>query len=311
MVDGGRAPGTVLMLSHWPKSGTPAHLKDDLSAQIAFRWLDQQAAEPADLVSNDHFDEDGLVSVFALEQPEAALRQRELLIDVAAAGDFAVYRDRRAAQIAFTIACWNDPDRSPLGAQPFALPYPQRAAAMYLELLPRLPELMAAPERYREHWADEAAHLDESEDAIRSGALVIEERPELDLAIVRTAGAAARRTVHRFTQQRQARWHPMAIHNATNCLRTLLIDGASYELHYRYESWVQYMTRRPAPRVDLTPLAAELTAREPTGKWQFDGVKELAPRLWREGDSALAPEDVIERVTGFLARGAPAWDPYD
>ena len=52
----------------------------------------------AELVSNNHFDEDGLVGVFTLLEPGTALGLRELLIDTARAGDVATYRDRRAAR---------------------------------------------------------------------------------------------------------------------------------------------------------------------------------------------------------------------
>jgi len=67
IVDGSANAHTTLTLSHWPRSGTPLEYRDDLSAQIAFRFLDHpRGYEPAEIVSNNHFDEDGLVSVFAL-----------------------------------------------------------------------------------------------------------------------------------------------------------------------------------------------------------------------------------------------------
>ena len=44
----------------------------------------------ATVVSNNHFDQDGLVGVFALSFPEEAEARRDLLVEVARAGDFAV-----------------------------------------------------------------------------------------------------------------------------------------------------------------------------------------------------------------------------
>jgi hypothetical protein len=44
VVDGASNPSTVLNLSHWPKSGTDARLKDDLSAQIVFRYGNRRAS---------------------------------------------------------------------------------------------------------------------------------------------------------------------------------------------------------------------------------------------------------------------------
>ena len=62
--DGAALPSTVLTLSHWPASPTPAALAEDTSARIAFRYLDDVRRWPAaEAVSNDHFDQDGLVTV--------------------------------------------------------------------------------------------------------------------------------------------------------------------------------------------------------------------------------------------------------
>ena len=65
VVDGARHADTLLTLSHWPHSGTPPALKADLSAQIAFRYLDSPVWHvDTEVVSNNHFDEDGLASAY-------------------------------------------------------------------------------------------------------------------------------------------------------------------------------------------------------------------------------------------------------
>ena len=101
VVDGAAAPSTRLTLSHWPGSPTPPELCADLSAQIAFRALERPRwFDAIDVVSNNHFDQDGLASVYALVDPDAALARRELVIDVARAGDFGTFTNRDAARIA-------------------------------------------------------------------------------------------------------------------------------------------------------------------------------------------------------------------
>ena len=73
VVDGAAAPGTVLTLSHWPKAPTPPGLARDLSGQMAFAYAERPDLHgDAGCVSNNHFDQDGLVSVFALVDPTAA-----------------------------------------------------------------------------------------------------------------------------------------------------------------------------------------------------------------------------------------------
>lgn len=107
--------------------------------------------------------------------------------------------------------------------------------------------------------------------------------------------------------------HPMAVHNATERLRILTARGDTYEFSYRYESWVQYRSRRPQPRVDLDPLAAELSELEPAGsRWEFEGVDFLIPRLFLVGSdgSALSLGEFREHLEAHLAGAAIAWDPY-
>src|SRR3954470_16324592 len=89
IVDGAETTNTVLTLSHWPGTVVPAGLEADLSAEIAVRYLEHPDLHvDADLVSNSHFDEDGLLGVYALIDPEGARRHRDRLVDVARAGDF-------------------------------------------------------------------------------------------------------------------------------------------------------------------------------------------------------------------------------
>ena len=314
VVDGARHADTLLTLSHWPHSGTPPALKEDLSAQIAFRYLDSRDWRvDAEAVSNNHFDEDGLASVYALVDPDGAQQRRDLVVDVASAGDFGTFRSRDAARISIAIAAFTDANRSPLDPAVFALPYERYAAAMYEEMVPRVEEMLDHPDRFRELWAEEDAHLSASEDGLRDHSITLDEVPEIDLAVVTVPEGWTERQVHRFTQQRSQAVHPMAVHNATDRFRVLLVEGRHYELQFRYESWVQYVSRRPLPRVDLAPLAKDLTADEAGGHWIFDGADVIAPSLHLDGasESSIAPEAFQDRLAEFLRDAPPAWDPYD
>lgn len=299
VVDGAPRADTLLTLSHWPHSGTPAALRDDLSAQIAFHYLDRPEHHvPADAVSNNHFDQDGLASVYTLVDPEAARVRRERVIDVARAGDFGTFHERDAARAAFALAA--------LGADADGDPYEV--------LLPRLTEVLDHVEHFRDLWADEDAHLTASEAALRGGGVTIEELAAVDLAVVTVPEHWTPQPAHRFTEVHEQAVHPWAVHNATDCLRVLYVQGRRYELQYRYETWVQYASRRTLPRVDLGSLAGALSASEPDGaRWTFDGVAALAPALHLHGapESAIAPERFRALLVEALRTGPAAWDPYD
>lgn len=315
VVDGSGNAATVITLSHWPKSGTPQALKADTSTEIVFNYLAAPRFHVAAAsVSNDHFDEDGLAGLYALIEPEAATTMRDLVVGVAHAGDFATYQDRWAARVAFTVSAFADPLQSPLDQSIFGMPYAEQSAALYQELLPRLGEMLADTDRFRRYWEMEDEVLTESEQALRQGDVTIDELPEVDLAIVHIAEERAPQTIHRFTWAGEETCHPMAVHNATRCNRILMQQGRCYAFIYRYESWVQFMSRPPPPRVDLSPLAEALSADESgPAQWTFEGVSEITPRMTLSGDqeSSIPPEAFAAKVAGFLATASPAWDPYD
>ena len=103
---------------------------------------------------------------------------------------------------------------------------------------------------HRSLWEGEDARLTTSEELIERGIVTIEEQPELDLAVVGIPGDLA------------VDCHPFALHSRTRCSRMLMLQGNRVELQYRYEGWVQMASRRPAARVDLSALSAELNAEE-------------------------------------------------
>lgn len=313
IVDGSPTEGTRLCLSHWPRIPTPPGYEADLSAQMAFRYLDHLDLHgDAALVSNNHFDQDGLVSVFALVSPDAARANRDLLTDLAAAGDFGTYRFREAARASMAIAALADPERSPLPAPPAD---PAAAtAALYEALLGRVVELVAHPDRYASLWRDEDACLTESERCMGTLA-VIEECPEVDLALVTlpeyaqglpTAGG------HRFASSRTAGLHPMAVHNATPRFVIAMLQGRRYSVTCRYETWVQFRSRPMRPRVDLAPLARELDGLEGAAAWEADPPGKLVAGLRLKGDaeSSIPPDRFRALLLAHLHAAAPAWDPY-
>mmetsp|Transcript_38622 Transcript_38622/g.74027 ORF Transcript_38622/g.74027 Transcript_38622/m.74027 type:complete len:349 (+) Transcript_38622:54-1100(+) len=88
----GLVKGVDLQLSHWTNNETPDHLYADLSTEIALKFAaGEGASDPrwADaVVVNNHYDTDGVLSVFALLHPQEALEHADLLIAGAEVGDF-------------------------------------------------------------------------------------------------------------------------------------------------------------------------------------------------------------------------------
>jgi hypothetical protein len=318
VVDGSPAEGTVLCLSHWPGIGSPAQFWADLSAEMAFLYLDAGGGRhgPASVVSNNHFDQDGLVGVFALSSPEEAQARRALLVEVARAGDFGLTDSRRAARVSMVIAAYADPERSPLAGLPDPSDYEGQTAALYAQLLGLLPELCDHVDRFEPLWGEEDATLDASEAALASGSVTISEVPDLDLAVISVPEDAPDAGGHRFGGLWLPGLHPMAVNGATERGALLTVRGRRYQFEYRYESWVQFRSCLVRPRVDLAPLAEVLSAAESDAggsvTWTADRVSGLTPALGPAGsaESALEPSVVRALVMTHLRRAPVAWDPF-
>lgn len=311
VVDGSPNAGTVLTLTHWPGYPQRPGFEFDLSAEMAFHYLDAPAEHPpADVATNNHFDQDGLVGLHALVEPAPALQHRDLLIDVASAGDFATYHDRRAARASMVIDAYADVERSPI-ADRLVGSYDDQCAVLYAEMIPLLVSIATDNERFRDLWEAEDADLSASERAIADGVVTIEEVPDIDLAIVTIPDDERSRKGHRFAGESFDSVHPMALNNAAGRFRLLVVHGRRYQFVDRYETWVQYRSRRPLQRVDMRPLADSLSARERgAATWDAAAPARLTPTMRVEGESSLDVGFVRDLVIDHLRHGAPAWDPY-
>lgn len=283
IVDSRPLESTLLTLSHWPGSGSPPELKADLSAEIVFNFLESDYPCPeAEAVSNNHFDEDGLVGLFSLLNPQIASEEKEFLLDVATAGDFGTYKNREAAHVTFVLQAWAQPDRSPLNRTVFQRPYDEITGILYEELLPRFSNLFQRVHFLEQYWKDEDTLLEWSENAIKGGDIKIEEYRDLDFAVVQTPGSKEWQAARPHLAG--ARWthqtcHQYAVHNVTDCSRILVSDGNRHDFYYRYETWVELAQRKPLPRLDLKPLAARLNGLDSKKIWRADDIADIVPHL--------------------------------
>ncbi|MGO9557591.1 MAG: DUF6687 family protein [Acidimicrobiales bacterium] len=328
MVDGAARRSSVVTLSHWPQSPTPQVLARDLSVEIALEYVrlatgrssSGRRARPqvlgllaagrqAEAVTNDHFDEDGVMSVLALVDPEFSLAHERLLCDAASCGDFGVVTSDIGANIAFAIG--------PLAEQEAGAG--AGTSERYLAVLPRVRDLVEHPEQYEALWHEEMQVFLAGRAAIERGDVLITD-DVADLAIVRrgdTAGPGSSEASAGATRLIGASGglpiHAASVHSATPASRVLAFDGPRCELYLRYEGWVRYVSRPVPLRPDLEPLAAELTSLEPGQvTWEANPVGAIVGRLRPSSDglTELAPELIAERVRAYLLDAPAAWDPF-
>ena len=74
----------------------------------------------------------------------------------------------------------------------------------------------------------------------------------------------------------------------------LMVDENRYIVRYRYESWVDYVSREVPPRIDLKPFADFLQTFEGNpGYWEADDIASIVPVMrFRDEDDDMAPSSI-------------------
>ena len=269
-VDANANAATVLELSPWPGNKTPGELKADTSTEIAVNYLRSPQPDSyrrgAEAVTSCEFGIDGLMALWALLNPQEALQRADLLVAVAECGAFDRWPDDRAAKTTCAIRGFQTLPSSPIYAALAGLSDPgDRAALLYRETLAMLPQLLRDVDEFEAYWRDEFDSLIADRELMASGETSLQDFADIDLAVFQLPRAV----------------HDLALYEQTRHTRVLLvIEEATYEVRYRYESWVELQSRNAPPRIDLRPFAELLETFEGSlGTWVADDVREQRPRL--------------------------------
>src|SRR5882762_4482501 len=119
--------GTVdnaVHFSHWQGNQTPAELKADTSTEIALNLVAapnrDELTRGIELVTNNHFDTDGVLSVWTVLTGRRALDLREQLIPAAEAGDFSEFTNENAVRASIAIQGSDQPNPDDDSGSPLA-----------------------------------------------------------------------------------------------------------------------------------------------------------------------------------------------
>ncbi len=155
--------GTVdnaVHFSHWKGNETPASVRADTSTEIALNLVAapnrEELTRGIDLVTNNHFDTDGVLSVWTVLTGERALPFRDKLIPAAEAGDFSELSTEDGVRASIVIQGSDSPtdnSGSPLARHLAGEPVNDDARAYEL-VLPHVERVLTHTAEYESLWRD-------------------------------------------------------------------------------------------------------------------------------------------------------------
>ncbi len=313
--------------SHWEGNETPEEVKADTSTEIALNLVSsperERLTEGVELVTNNHYDTDGVLSVWTVLAGERALELREKLIAAAEAGDFSEFSSEDGVRASLLIQGGDAPVPgedlgSPL-ARHLAGQVVTDEARSYELVLPEVERVLSHTSEYESLWRDGWERIDNAlESFARGDSKVEEETSGLSLitlapSLFGPSGFNPTRHTAPFTAiSTNARGQVFLI-------ASTMAEGWSYRVDYPYYSWAETIKRPPIKRRDFTALVAGLNEME-TRRAQGSGVRGAWTLDRRELTSAikfldqtgtlcassLSPEVVAEEMSAHLLEGEAA-----
>jgi hypothetical protein len=303
--------------SHWQGNETNARVKADSSTEIALNTVAApdrlELTRGIELVTNNHFDTDGVLSVWTMLTGERALDLRAALVAAAEAGDFSANTGAQAIRASLVLQGGDGfvPDAgvaSPL-ARHLAGDANVDEARAYALVLPEVERVITRTDYYEHLWHDEWAKTEASLESFASGKSGVEEDAETGLSVVVLSrdlyGAGG------FTPTRHAAPYTAITEHARGRIYLIAIpleQGWGYRVDYPYYSWAETVVRPPVNRYDFAPLIARLAELEQNreGRWQINSEGLSSAFNFASGDGLLrasshAPEKIADELRAELS----------
>jgi len=312
--------GTVansVHFSHWEGNETPAELKADTSTEIALNLVAapnrNELTRGIELVTNNHFDTDGVLSVWTVLTGERALELREKLIPAAEAGDFSEFTNENAVRASIAIQGSDQPTPGEESASPLACQLAGETvnddARAYELVLPEVERLLTNTDEYEPLWRNAWEKIALAMESFASGASRVTEIGDAGISLVTLAPDVF--SPSGFNPTRHAAPYTAISRYARGQLfliTTPLRNGWAYRIDYPYYSWAETIVRPRIERGDFSQLLAEINQLESGGEgvWKLDNSEMTSAIKFLGADgtlaaSRLAPDDVATILNTHLS----------
>jgi hypothetical protein len=252
-----------------------------------------------DLVVNNHFDTDGVLSCWTVLNGERALEFRELLVSAAEAGDFSEHSSDDGVKVSIAIqgadqAMPNNIPGSPLAGMIAGELFDDDERAYEL-VLPEVEKLLSNVNGYEPLWREGWISVASALESFARGESQVKEHEASGVSLVSLEPGLSSPFM---AISKHAKGELFVIATPTP-------GGWSYRLDYPYYSWAETVRRPHIKRRDLSNLLTTLNAKEenPNGwQWQVDNreMTSAAKFLDSQGKPAvsrLKPDEVAGVVS--------------
>src|SRR5438132_11263626 len=176
--------GNAMHRSHSKGNETPASVNAHTTTEIALKVVAapnrDELTQGIDLVTNNHFDTDGVLSVWTMLTGERALEIRDRLIPAAEAGDFCELSTENAVRASIVIQGSDSPiddAGSPL-AQQLANETVDDDRRAYELVLPHVEHVLTHTDEYESLWREAWNRIAVAVESFANGSSRVEEDQE-------------------------------------------------------------------------------------------------------------------------------------
>src|SRR6266849_1748588 len=302
----------AIQFSHWKGNETPASVKADTSTEIALNLAAAPNREELtggiDLVTNNHFDTDGVLSVWTMLNGERALELRDKLIAAAEAGDFSEMSTQEGVRASIVIQGSDSPGDvgSPLARQLAGSEVTDDAHAYEL-VLPLVERVLTRTNDYASLWVDPWNRIATALESFAKGRSRVTEDHEAKLSLVTLAPDIF--SSAGFKPTRHCAPFTAISHHARGevfLIATPLDGGWAYRIDYPYYSWAETIMRPKIERRDFSSLIARLNEaeRHPAGQWKIDTSELASAAKFSDANGTLAASSIKLDVVASELHGA-------
>jgi len=291
----GTVPNSI-HFSHWEGNTTASEVRADTSTEIALNLVASPnyaaLTNSIELVTNNHFDTDGVLSIWTVLNGQRALEYSDLLISAAEAGDFSEPTSDDGVRVSIAIQGSEQAGSTNDTPPPLAgwlAGHEIDDARAYELVLPEVERLLTNIPAYESLWRDGWEHVSLALESFATGKSEVVEYEDSRISLI--------------TLEPGLQSPKMAIAKHARgelfLIATPALSGWFYSVDYPYYSWAETVVRPRVARRGLNRALSLLNENENRdGSWKTDEREMTSAAKFLDNAgvmkvSRLKPDEVV------------------